>query len=149
VFLHADTVPAPGAIDSVAGLLRMTRAQFGAFRVRFDPPLWLPSALAVLTGFASPWFCFGDQGIFCRREFFWATGGFPETALLEDVHWARRAGRMGRMVRSPKSVSTSSRRFQRVGGIRMSLRNFSILLRDLFGQDLARLAAAYEKSGRA
>ena len=145
VFLHADTIPSPGAVEGVAELLQVHRAHFGAFRLRFNPPTWLPSTLAVMTAFASPWCCFGDQGIFCRADFFWVTGGFPETELLEDVHWVRRAGGRGRMVRSPRWVSTSSRRFQQVGGVRMSLRNLSILVRDLFGQDPARLAALYQK----
>ena len=143
LFLHADTYPPAGAIEELPGLLAARRADFGAFRVRFDPPVWLPEMLAFFTRFALPWSCFGDQGIFVRREFFEATGGFPEIALLEDVHWLRKAAKMGRMTRSPRTAVTSGRRFVEVGVGRQIRRNTAILIRDRLGATPARLAARY------
>lgn len=145
LFLHCDTYAPPGAIAELPGLLTARNADFGAFRIRFDPPVWLPQLLATATRLASPWCCFGDQGIFARREFFWKTGGFPEIPLLEDVHWVRAAGKRGRMVRSPHAVVSSARRFERIGTVRQSLRNLSVLLRDLAGQDPAALERLYNK----
>jgi rSAM/selenodomain-associated transferase 2 len=145
LFLHADTRFPHGALDGLPALLRSRQADFGAFQIRFDPPVWLPQLLAHSTRIASPWCCFGDQGIFVRRDFFWRTGGYPEIPLLEDVHWVRRAGRMGKMVRSPHAVLSSARRFKEIGVVRQSLRNLSILIRDLLGQDPAKLAAIYNK----
>ena len=77
LFLHSDTRPSHGAIARLPELLDSRGADFGAFRLRFDPPVWLPSLLAFFTRLARPWSCFGDQGIFVRREFFRSTGGFP------------------------------------------------------------------------
>lgn len=145
LFLHCDTYAPRGAIAELPALLASRNADFGAFRIRFDPPVWPPQLLAQATRLASPWCCFGDQGIFARREFFFATGGFPEIPLLEDVHWVRAAGRLGRMVRSRHAVISSARRFEKIGTVRQSWRNFSILVRDLFGQDPARLARLYDK----
>ena len=145
LFLHCDTRPSHGAIAGLPELLDSRDADFGAFRVRFDPPVWLPSLLAFFTRLARPWSCFGDQGIFVRREFFRATGGFPEIPLLEDVHWLRLAGKQGKMTRSPHTVVTSARRFEQMGSVRQTWRNLSILLRDLAGQDPAELAALYQK----
>lgn len=145
LFLHCDTYAPPEAIAELPALLDKHRADFGAFRIRFDPPVWLPQLLATATRIASPWCCFGDQGIFVRREFFFATGGFPEIPLLEDAHWVRAAGRHGRMVRSRHAVISSARRFEKIGTVRQSLRNLSILLRDLAGQDPADLARLYDK----
>jgi rSAM/selenodomain-associated transferase 2 len=145
LFLHADTYAPRGAIAQLPALLASRNADFGAFRIRFDPPVWLPRLLAVATRLASPWCCFGDQGIFVRRKFFFATGGFPEIPLLEDVHWVRAAGKRGRMIRSPHAVVSSARRFQKIGIVRQSWRNLSILIRDLFGQDPAELARLYQK----
>ena len=149
LFLHSDTRPSHGAIARLPELLASRGADFGAFRLRFDPPVWLPSLLAFFTRLARPWSCFGDQGIFARREFFRSTGGFPEIPLLEDVHWLRLAGKHGRMTRSPHTVVTSARRFEQMGCVRQTWRNLSILLRDLAGQDPAELAALYEKGYRA
>ena len=143
LFLHADTYPPSGAIEELPALLDARRADFGAFRVRFDPPVWLPDKLAFFTRFALPWTCFGDQGIFVRREFFQATGGFPEIALLEDVHWLRKAAKMGRMTRSSKTAVTSGRRFVEVGVGRQLRRNIAILIRDRLGTTPDRLAALY------
>ncbi len=149
LFLHGDTLAPPGAIAELPVLLASHGADFGAFRIGFDPPVWLPQLLAQATRLASPWCCFGDQGIFVRREFFFASGGFPEIPLLEDVHWARAAGKRGRMVRSRGVVLSSARRFEKIGTVRQSLRNLSILIRDLFGQDPAALACLYDKGYRA
>ncbi len=133
-------------IGSIAGLpdLLMTRqADFGAFRVRFDPPVFLPQAFAWLTRFAFSWTCFGDQGIFVRRQFFQKTGGFPEIALIEDIRWVRTAAKMGRMTRSPHTAVTSARRFVETGTLRQLWRNGSILVLDRLGCDPAALAGIY------
>ncbi|MEX2303242.1 MAG: TIGR04283 family arsenosugar biosynthesis glycosyltransferase [Bryobacterales bacterium] len=145
VFLHCDTYAPPGAIAELPALLSSQNADFGAFRIRFDPPVWLPRLLAVATRVPSPWCCFGDQAIFVRADFFFSTGGFPEIPLLEDVHWVRAAGKRGRMVRSRHAVVSSARRFEKIGTVRQSWRNLSILIRDLLGQDPAELARLYDK----
>lgn len=143
LFLHADTIPESGAVAELPPLLQASGGDFGAFRLKFEPAVWLPQALAMLTAFAKHWTCFGDQGIFVRKEFFYETGGFPEIPILEDVHWLRRAASMGRMVRSPKTVVTSSRRFKRAGMVRQSFRNLEVLLRDRLGDKPGRLASIY------
>lgn len=145
LFLHCDTYAPTGAITELPALLAARNADFGAFRIQFDPPVWLPQLLATATRLANPWCCFGDQGIFTRREFFFSTGGYPEIPLLEDAHWVRAAARRGRMIRSPHAVVSSARRFEKIGTVRQSWRNLSILIRDLFGQDPAELARLYDK----
>ena len=143
LFLHCDTIPARGSIAGLPDLLMTHRADFGAFRVCFDPPVFLPQAFAWLTRFAFSWTCFGDQGIFVRREFFHKTGGFPEIALIEDIRWARTAAKMGRMARSPHTAVTSARRFVEAGTLRQLWRNSSILVLDRLGRDPAALAGIY------
>jgi len=145
LFLHSDTYPPRGAVASLPELLDRDRADFGAFRLRFEPPARLPQFLALLTRFRRYWTCYGDQGIFVRRPFFQRTGGYPEVPLLEDVHWLRVAGRLGRMTRCRRPAVTSSRRFAKNGSIRQTWRNFWILIRDLFGQDPHRLAEIYHR----
>lgn len=147
-FLHADTLLPPGAISSLTGLLDARGADFGAFPVRFDPPLFWIDLLARLTRIERPWTCFGDQAIFARREFFERTGGFPAQGILEDVHWIRRAARLGRMVRPRESAVTSARRFQRNGELEQLFMNGWILALDAAGVAPARLAELYTRPGR-
>ena len=59
--------------------------------------------------------------------------------------WVRRAGKLGRMARSPYAVVTSARRFEEIGGVRQTWRNLSILIRDLLGQPPEKLAAMYRR----
>lgn len=143
LFLHADTIPPSGSIAELPDLLQTRRADFGAYRVRFDPPVFIPQMFAWLTRFAFSWTCFGDQGIFVKREFFRKSGGFPDISLLEDIRWLRTAAKRGRMTRSPQTVVTSARRFVEAGTLRQLCRNFSILLMDRFGRDPAELADIY------
>ena len=143
LFLHADTIPLRGSIAGLPDLLETRQADFGAYRVRFEPPVFLPQVFAWWTRFAFSWTCFGDQGIFVRREFFRESGGFPEIALLEDIRWVRAAAKTGRMTRSPHTVVTSARRFVETGVLRQLWRNSTILLLDRFGRDPAALAGIY------
>ena len=144
LFLHADTRVSLEAIEELPDLMEKWHADFGAFRVRFDPSFWLLEKLAFFTRFSLHWTCFGDQGIFVRRSFFEATEGFPDVALLEDVHWLRKAARMGRMIRSPQTAVTSGRRFEKNGASRQVLQNMTILLKDQFGASPDLLASIYD-----
>ena len=143
LFLHADTIPPRGSIAGLPALLKAREADFGAYRVRFDPLVFIPQFFAWLSRFALSWTCFGDQGIFVNREFFQKTGGFPDIALVEDIGWLRAAAKIGRMTRSPHTVVTSARRFVETGTLRQLWRNSWILLLERFGRDPAALAAIY------
>ena len=145
LFLHADTHVSLEAIQELPALMENGGADFGAFRVRFDPSCWLLEKLAFFTRFSLHWTCFGDQGIFVRRDFFEATEGFPDITLLEDVHWLRKAARMGRMTRSPQTVVTSGRRFEKNGAVRQVFENVIILLKDQLGFSPNLLAKIYNK----
>ena len=144
LFLHCDTSLPGGAIAELSALLASASADFGAFRVRFEPSLMLPNSLAWLTRFAKPWCCFGDQGIFAARDFFERTGGFEDIPLLEDVRWARRAFRLGRMVRSRRTAVTSARRFVEMGVTRQLWRDLRILVRERMGHDPRDLERLYQ-----
>lgn len=143
LFLHCDTRLPAGAIEQLPMLLEGSAADFGAFRIRFEPRFVLLDTLGSLTRLARPWCCFGDQGIFVRRAFFERVGEYPEVPILEDVYWLRRAGRLGRMVRARDVAVTSSRRFVEHGVVRQTLRNLWILVRDRLGDDPAELAGLY------
>ncbi|MHB8680420.1 MAG: TIGR04283 family arsenosugar biosynthesis glycosyltransferase, partial [Rudaea sp.] len=86
-FLHADTLPPPGAADALIAALADSGREWGHFDVQLSDARGLLRAVAPLmnlrariTGIAT-----GDQGLFMRRALFAAVGGFPAIELMEDV----------------------------------------------------------------
>ncbi|MBI2149302.1 MAG: glycosyltransferase, partial [Acidobacteria bacterium] len=86
---------------------------------------------------------FGDQAIFTRRDFFFETGGFREWDLMEDVEFARRMRRTGKlqMIRVP--VITSARRFRHQGFWRTFFKNQLLLMAFYIGVSPSRIARYY------
>jgi hypothetical protein len=63
--------------------------------------------------------CYGDSGIFLRKNVYEQIGGFRPLTLFEDLDLLRRLRRAGRFVHLPCSLRTSSRRFEQ--------RNFALM----------------------
>ena len=114
VFLHADSVLAPGAVQAVvAGLADPTIAG-GNFRVLFDGPsdfaTWLTGYYAWLRSHA---LYYGDSVIFLRRSVHESIGGIKPIALMEDYDLVRRLEAFGPTICiDTPPVITSSRRFE-------------------------------------
>ena len=143
VFLHADTRLEAGW----AGALRSLPAAVvgGAFRFALDPPRrryrWLEAGVALRCRlFRLP---YGDQGLFARREVYFAMGGFRPLPLMEDVDFARRLARAGPLAFPAVRAFTSARRFERRGMLATSLRNLWLLALYSAGRSPARLARLY------
>ena len=60
---------------------------------------------------------YGDQAIFVPAKLFKKLGGYREIPLLEDVDLVRRLRSFGRIAVIPIPVVTSSRRWEKVGGL--------------------------------
>ena len=91
---------------------------------------------------------YGDQGLFVRRSLFRSLGGFPEWPLLEDVAFARRLVRSGRVVELTLALRTSSRRWRRDGWFRRSAMNVVIVALYFVGVSPASLARCYHRTRR-
>lgn len=112
-FLHADTRASAGCAEAVAGALRDPEVVAGNFSVRFDGYAraarfltWLYPRLRLLG------LCYGDSGIFVRRDAYTSVGGFRPFPIFEDLDLVRRLRKTGRVVYLPDIVTTSSRRFE-------------------------------------
>lgn len=112
-FLHADTAPSAGCAEAIAAALRDPEVAAGNFSVRFDGDrraarflTWLYPRLRLLG------LCYGDSGIFVRREAYRRVGGFRPFPIFEDLDLVRRLQKAGRVVYLPEVVATSSRRFE-------------------------------------
>src|SRR5258707_10092315 len=97
LFLHADTFLLPGALDEIQR--RIQGAVGGAFDLQIDSARRFSKLVAKIASQRSrvlrlP---YGDQGIFVLRELFDALGGRPDIGIMEDVAFARKLRRAGRL----------------------------------------------------
>jgi rSAM/selenodomain-associated transferase 2 len=145
LFLHADCQLEPGSLADAERLLRRPEVVAGCYTmtVRSGGLLYrsidaCATARVRLTGLV-----YGDQGLFLRRDDFERLGGFPPLRFLEDVCFSRALRRLGRVVVSPRRIFVSPRRWQRVGLVRQTLRNWALTALASFGVHPDRLAPLY------
>lgn len=143
-FVHADTRVPPGA----GAALRRTLGEWGCFATEVegrDPRLrwtgWWMTRRAYRTGS-----CTGDMGIWARRAFFTALGGFAPLAAFEDLEFSDRArARTPACVLRP-AIGTSARRWTQEGVSRTLVRMLALRIAYRAGVDPDRLAGHYASS---
>jgi rSAM/selenodomain-associated transferase 2 len=145
LFLHADCTLGDGALRSAVHILKWPSVIAGCFSMRVVAEGRLyrsidacATARVRLTGLI-----YGDQGLFLRRSDFERLGGFPPLRLMEDVFFSRILRREGRLAVSPRRIFVSPRRWQRVGLVRQSLRNWALTAAAAVGVSPDRLAVYY------
>jgi len=146
LFLHADSRLPAGIPDDLIRTLEDPEVAGGAFCLAIDSPRIALRLIAACTNLRArltrvP---YGDQGIFVRKSIFDRLGGFPDQPLMEDLEFARRLKRAGRVVLLPKFVRTLSRRWDREGLVFVTLRNRIFVLLYFLGVSPARLARRYD-----
>ncbi|HUF86849.1 MAG TPA: TIGR04283 family arsenosugar biosynthesis glycosyltransferase [Thermohalobaculum sp.] len=147
LFLHADTVLAPGWAAAVQAHIAARPERAGYFALRFDRTGPMPRIVAGWANLRSALgLPYGDQGLLVSREVYGATGGHPEIPLMEDVALARRLGRR-RLARLDGAAVTSAARYAAEGWIRRGARNLSTLALYLTGVAPERLVRHYERGG--
>ena len=145
LFLHADCRLESGALRSIECALQRPAILAGCLSMRVDAEGWgfrsidaCASARVRFTGVA-----YGDQGLFLRRADFRRLGGFPLIRFMEDVFFSQRLAAYGRVVVLPKKIFVSPRRWQKVGLVRQTLRNWTLTALALAGVTPDRLAEYY------
>jgi rSAM/selenodomain-associated transferase 2 len=143
-FVHVDAEVPWGCLDEIERILADPKVAGGFFRIRL-PTGWvyrLTDSFAHHAGVLLRMRC-GDHGLFCRRAAFLDIGGFPEVPLMEDVEFFRRLQRRGRVICSQKRILASSRRYETVGRMRLTLAYGLIAMLYIFGVPLSKLASLY------
>jgi len=117
IFLHADTLLPADADTLIRKALAADTHAWGRFDVRISGrarALALVAAMmnlrSRLTGIAT-----GDQAMFVSRRTFFALGGFPDQALMEDVEQSKRLRRISRPACIRSRAVTSGRRWEARG----------------------------------
>ena len=119
-FLHADTIPPPHALEHIRKSLEARSSVGGNFGLLFDGPSRAARQLtAIYPLLRIIGLCYGDSGIFVRRDVYHQIGGFRSMSLFEDLDLLRRLRRVGRFVHLNCRIITSSRRFEQ--------RNFALM----------------------
>lgn len=143
-FVHADSAMPPNARAAIIAALAQAGAVAGSFSLAFDRRHWLLDALAGLSRINHSLATYGDQGLFVRRETYHAIGGYRAMPILEDLEIQHRLRRVGRFVKPPQAITTSSRRYLRNGILRRQVANAWIVARYLAGESPSRLARDYQ-----
>ncbi len=144
-FVHADSLVPEAAARQMLDGLRLHGAGWGRFPVRLSGRGWrfrlierLMNLRSCLTGIAT-----GDQGIFVRRDWYEAVGGWPDIPLMEDIAMSRALKRLGRPLCMRTALHTSSRRWERHGVLRTVLLMWWLRLCYALGANPRWLAARY------
>jgi rSAM/selenodomain-associated transferase 2 len=135
LFLHADTLIAPVALEKITDALRRRRVVGGAFVRRYASRsifLMVTCLLAEIRGKAFGWFL-GDQAIFVRREVFASLGGFRDLESFEDLDFSRRMKRVGQVMTLRPQVVSSARRFSLRGPVLTTLADIWLTYRYVQG----------------
>lgn len=143
LFLHADTLLPNDAIVNISRVISESQFEAGAFRLRFDLDRPLLRFYSWCTAFNRPSICFGDRGLFVRRDVFYELGGFPPIPIFEDLEMVKRLYKRGHFLFMSDHVTTAARRFVAFGVLRQQVRNGYLWLRYLSGTDPRRLASLY------
>lgn len=146
LFLHADTVLAPGWEDETRRFIREAgEGCAGSYRFRLDDKRWrariLERIVAVRTRlFGLP---YGDQGLLISRTLYREVGGYRAMPLMEDVDLVRRIGRR-RLTMLAHDAITSAARYRREGYLKRTSRNAACLTLWYAGMTPERLMKFYE-----
>lgn len=123
LFLHADTLLPAGANAAIVRAFNDPEVVAGRFDVGFDNPRPIFKVIAFFINLRSRLtkICTGDQALFVRRKTFEELGGYSDIPLMEDVEFAKRLKRRGAMSCLRLKVTTSARKWEQGGVLRVVL----------------------------
>jgi rSAM/selenodomain-associated transferase 2 len=132
IFCHADSQLPAGWREAVIEALRPPGVSGGCFQTLLLPEKGILRLINRLR-FPADWrIMFGDLAQFMPRAVYDRVGGIPEIPLMEDVEMARQLHGVGKLVRVPLRVITSSRRFLENGPLRQWLLSLRCMIRYLY-----------------
>ena len=122
-FLHVDVRIPNDSTAIIERIMADERVVGGFFRIRLPGSRLvyrLTDSVAHYLGLLFRMRC-GDHGIFCRRDVFFAIGGYPEVPLMEDAEFFRNLLRDGKVRWTNTRLSVSPRRYEQIGALRLTL----------------------------
>lgn len=147
LFLHADTRLPHNFCQVITDAVEEDNFVIGAFRLGIDTPTPALNFIAACANLRSQLFGFpyGDQALFIKRESFTMLNGFANVPIMEDYMFVKNARKRGKVLLLPDKVTTSARRWQRLGVLQTTLINQLVLLGFFFKVSPKRLALLYRR----
>ena len=144
-FLHADTIP-PELFDKKIVDAAVNGYKAGCFRLSFDSEHFLLKFYAWCTRFDIDAFRFGDQSLFVQSELFNSINGFKEDHIvMEDQEIIKRLKKQSSFKVLKESVTTSSRKYNKNGVIKLQLIFTLIFMLYKAGVSQSKLVLIYKK----
>jgi rSAM/selenodomain-associated transferase 2 len=146
-FVEADCRVPHNCFEEIARALKDPRTVGGCFRIRFPrrEPIYRVSDAGGNLAVELFGRCYGDHGIFCRREVFMAVGGYPDVPLLEDAEFYRRIRRRGQTRQLSSKIITSPRRYEKIGPYRLTASYLLLSLLYVWHVPISILARIYDR----
>ena len=150
LFLHADTQLPPDFIKLIIETLKQPKIVAGAFELAIEGSdrslRWIEMLVKMRSHlFSLP---YGDQGIFISKQAFVQSGGFAEIPIMEDFEFIKRIQRSGKIAIAPAAVTTSGRRWQKLGVWQTTLINQLIIAGYYLGISPQKLGEFYRNKGK-
>ena len=144
LFLHADVVLEPGAIEGVEAAISAGYVG-GAFEQQIDGDHFLYRLIERGANFRARRLgvFYGDGGIFIRRTHFHQLGGFPDIPIMEEIGFSRVLRQLGKTTLVAQRIHIAPRRWEQNGIIRTTALNWFITLLYFLGVSPVWLARLY------
>ena len=147
LFLHADTLLPENACSSVVQHLEKNNNIGGSFRLNFDQDHFLLKIYSWCSKFSAEVFTYGDHAIFMQKEIFEEIQGYKKIPFLEDIEIQKRLRKAGKFRKINAAVTTSARRFEKMGTFKQLTMDFLILVFYNLGVSPRRLKKFYKDHG--
>jgi len=147
LFLHADTILPNDFSSLIRQAMTDPGVVGGSFAWKVQPSTSFLKYIEKNVTWRTKLFRlpYGDQAIFVRTSLFRQIGGYADIPLMEDVDFIRRLRKMGKLAFIPVPVITSSRRYEKMGALRATLKNKLVLFGYYLKIPPSRLARFYYK----
>ncbi|MEL6493860.1 MAG: TIGR04283 family arsenosugar biosynthesis glycosyltransferase [Cyanobacteria bacterium J06623_7] len=150
LFLHADTRLPDNFVELVIKTLSCQNTIAGAFELAIDGQgislRWIEQLVKLRSRlFSLP---YGDQAIFISKSAFIKVGRFAAMEIMEDFEFIQRARRMGKIAIAPAVVTTSGRRWQKLGVWQTTLINQLVIAGYYLGISPVKLSSFYRDRGK-
>ena len=145
IFLHADSCLPPNWVNEIMTSLDINNVVCGAFSLSISGSLKGLSWVERLANFRSRFFQtpYGDQAIFLTKTTFLELGGFPDIPIMEDFQFIRSAKKKGVIYISRLKVTTSERRWKKLGILSTTIVNQLIIIGFFLGVSPIKLKTFY------
>jgi rSAM/selenodomain-associated transferase 2 len=150
LFLHADSRLPLNFVELAIKTLEQPSVIAGAFELAIageDLALrWIEILVKLRSRLLS--LPYGDQAIFLKKQTFAQIGGFADLPIMEDFEFIQRLKRQGKIAIASGQVTTSDRRWQKLGVWQTTLINQLMIAGYYLGICPSKLSNFYRSQGK-